>query len=124
MSLLLAADAVTLYAATGADGHGWATADLSTPLWSGAGSLQTSAGRVSALAGDGGGAGPYSPAHSSSAQLYLPPDAPVADGVIAEVRGEHYALSQSRLVTDPTGSAALDCWAATATGTSTYGGDL
>ena len=35
----------------------------------------------------------------------------------AEVRGEHYHLSQARPVTDPRGTGDLDCWAATATWT-------
>ena len=49
--------------------------------------------------------------------IFLPPEAPVRDGQVAEVRGEHYHLSQARPVTDPRGTGDLDCWAATATWT-------
>ena len=118
MSLLLAPVTVTLYEEAAApDGHGWAVPDLSGPVWAGAGSLQSQPGRTDAGADQGGGHGPYEPRSGALATLYLPPDAPVADGVIAEVGGQHYALSQARPVTDPTGTGALDCWVATATGT-------
>jgi len=116
--LLLAADPVTLYhrSAT-ADEHGWAVPDLSASIWTGTGSLQRTQGRSDAGAGQGGGHGPYDPNAGALAALYLPPDAPVADGVIAEVGGQHFYLSQSRPVHDPRGSGDLDCWVATATGT-------
>jgi hypothetical protein len=116
--LLLGADAVTLYReATAADAHGWALADLSAPVWTGAGSFQRSPGRTDARADQGGGHGPYDPRSGALALLYLPPDAPVADGLIAEVGGQTFALSQTRPVHDPRGTGDLDCWVAVATGT-------
>ena len=123
MSLLLAPDSVALYAPQGADGHGWAQLDDSSPpVWEGAGNLQRSPGRADARAADAGGHGPADPAHSQLATLYLPMDAPVADGAVVVIGGQRFALSQARKVTDPTGSGWLDCWAATATGVDTYGG--
>ena len=114
MSLLLDPQPVTLYASTGADGHGWESApDL--PLWTGQGSLQAAPGVSDALAAGGGGAGPYAPRAGAAAVLYLPPDAPVTDGLVATVAGRSYYLGRSRLVTDPTGSGDLDCYVAEAT---------
>jgi len=118
VSLLLAPSTVALYEETPApDAHGWALPDLSAPVWQGQGSLQRSPGRSDGQAAQGGGHGPYDPNAGALAQLYLPPDAPVADGVIAEVDGQHYWLSQARPVRDPRGGGGLDCWVATATGT-------
>jgi hypothetical protein len=121
MTLLLGADQVTLYpAGSAADSHGWALAG--TPAaWQGSGSLQTSPGMSADTAAQGGGHGPYDPNATRLATLFLPPDAPVAEGCVADVRGERYHLTQVRLVTDPTGTGGLDCWAASATGTSTWG---
>lgn len=119
MALLLAADHVTLYPAGATDAHGWALPGA-TPAWQGEGSLQPGPGRADPAAAQGGGHGPYDPAHGALATLYLPPDAPVADGMTAEVGGQQFALSQARLVTDPLGTSALDCWVATATGTDTW----
>lgn len=120
MTLLLATDQVALYPAGNApDSHGWEQPGT-TPAWTGTGNLQAQAGRSDSRAADGGGHGPYDPRTGAAALLLLPPDAPVADGMTALVRGEPYALSQVRLITDPTGTGGLDCWAATATGTSTW----
>jgi hypothetical protein len=122
VSLLLAVDQVELFAPPpGSDEHGWAL-EPTAQVWTGPGNLQRAPGRADAYAGTGGGHGPYDPAHSSLAVLYLPPDAPVADGVLAVIGGQSFALSQARYVTDPRGSGDLDCWTATATGTGTYGG--
>ena len=115
--LLLAPDTVSLFVKGTPDSHGWATADLSAPVWTGTGSLQRYAGRTDAGADQGGGHGPYDPNTGGLATIYLPPDAPVADGAVAEVGSLHFYLSQSRPVTDPTGTGHLDCWVATATGT-------
>jgi hypothetical protein len=116
VSLLLGAETVTLYPGAGQDTHGWATAG-SSPVWTGAGNLQRSPGRSDPRAEAGGGHGPYDPRTGELATLYLPPDAPLSDGLVAEVGGRHFALSQARLTLDPTGSGALDCWVAVATGT-------
>lgn len=114
MSVLLATDPVTLYDAPGSDGHGWALPG-SVPLWQGSGSLQRSPGRSDPHSAAGGGSGPYDPNAGEAATLYLPADCPVADGLAADIAGRRFHLSQSRYVTDPTGSGALDCWVATAT---------
>lgn len=122
MTLMLATDPVELYpAAGGADGHGWAEPGAE-PVWSGTGNLQAQPGRSDARAADGGGHGPYDPRHGSAAVLLLPPDAPLIDGMTAVVRGQVFALSQSRLIPDPLGSGWLDCQAATATGTDGWPG--
>lgn len=121
MSLLLGADAVTLWAPSpGADAHGWAAAPTAQ-VWAGTGSLQRQPGRSDDLATGGGGHGPYDPNWGAVAVLYLPPDAAPAEGMVAEVGAEHFALSQVREVRDPTGGGALDCWVATATGTDQWG---
>ena len=117
MMLLLAPDAVSLFQASGADAHGWAQADVANPVWAGSGSFQRQAGSTDSGAQQGGGHGPYDPNTSQVAVIFLPPEAPVRDGQVAEVRGEHYHLSQARPVTDPRGTGDLDCWAATATWT-------
>ena len=117
VSVLLGADQVTLYRAAPPDAHGWALPDLSSPVWTGAGSFQRAQGRTDAGAAQGGGHGPYDPNAGALATIYLPPGAPVADGLIAEVGGEHYWLGQARPVHDPRGTGDLDCWVATATGT-------
>jgi hypothetical protein len=124
MSLLLAPDYVALYTPPGtADEHGWALADAAAePDWAGQGSLQRAPGRSDDAAGQGGGHGPRDPAASALAVIFLPTDAPVADGTIAEVGGQWWALSQTRLVGDPRGTGDLDCWAATATQTDRFGG--
>jgi hypothetical protein len=113
--LLLARDPVTLYASASGDSHGWATGDPGPPLWTGTGNLQRAPGRSDPLAGDAGGGGPFAPASIATSVLFLPPDAPVADGLIADVAGQRFALSQTRIVADPRGTADLDCWTATAT---------
>jgi hypothetical protein len=116
MALLLARDDVTLYpAAAPGDDHGWA-APGTDPAWAGTGNFQARPGRSATLAADAGGHGPYDPLAGSAGVLYLPPDAPVEDGMVAELRGARYALSQCYRVPDPIAGGALDCWAAIATG--------
>jgi hypothetical protein len=47
----------------------------------------------------------------------LPPDAPLADGMVAVIDGTPYALSQCRKMRDPRCDGdGLTCWQATATG--------
>ena len=116
MSLLLARDAVTLFPPAGPDdGHGWATPAPSA-VWAGTGNFQARPGRTMTQAADAGGHGPFDPLAGAAGVLYLPPDAPVADGMVAELRGERFALSQTYRVPDPLPGGALDCWAAIATG--------
>jgi len=119
VSLLLAPDVVALYPGGGSDSHGWALPDNAAPVWEGPGNLQPVPGRSDAGAADGGGHGPYDPAHGAAAVIYLPPDAPVADGIAAVVRGQGWVLSQARLIEDPAGMD-LTCWVATATGVDTW----
>jgi hypothetical protein len=123
--LLLAPDQVTLYPASqAADGHGWALPD-GTLFWTGQGSLQASPGRSDAAAGGAGGHGPYAPALVPLATLYLPPEAgPVTDGMVAQVGGKAYALSQVRWVSDPVNPdvAGLGCWVAQCEGTDQWPG--
>lgn len=117
--LLLARDAVTLYpAGVSDDAHGWAEpGDAAAPLWTGTGNFQGRPGRSATLAADSGGHGPFDPLAGAAGVLYLPPDAPVEDGMLAELRGQRFALSQAFYVTDPADpGGALDCWAAVATG--------
>jgi hypothetical protein len=111
VSLLLAADEVALYPPGGADPHGWALPGAA-PSWRGRGSWQPGPGASDPGAADRGGHGPQGPATVALGQLFLPPEAPVADGVVALVGGRRYALSQTRLVRDPRGTGDLDCWAA------------
>jgi hypothetical protein len=114
VSLLLAVDQVTLYAPPpGSDAHGWAL-EPTAQVWAGAGNLQRTPGRSDVFAAAGGGHGPHAPNVQPGAILYLPPGAPVADGVVAEIGGQRFALSQARYVTDPRGTGDLDCWVATA----------
>jgi hypothetical protein len=114
VTLLLATDIVELFGPTGsADAHGWAEPGTD-PAWSGAGNLQASAFPSDPRASDGGGHGPFDPAARPVALLFLPVDASPAEGTVAVVRGQTWALSQVRLVVDPTGGG-IDCWVATAT---------
>ena len=112
--LLLAPDDVALLDPTDTeDSTGWELPPTGI-LWQGRGNLQPYPGLVSARAADQGGGGPYDPTFTSLATLYLPPDAPVAEGITADVRGRQYVLSQVRFLRDPQGLGVLDCWAATA----------
>jgi len=108
MTLLLAADPVTLYRPGNPDERGW-TGPGSSAAWSGTGNLQLSAGVSDPRAAEGGGTGVFGPARLESGELYLPPDASPADGMTAEVRGKRWVLSHTRLVADPVGTG-LDCW--------------
>jgi hypothetical protein len=118
---MLAPDQVDLYPGSGqADAHGWALPPEAEAAWSGQGNLQAQPGRSDARATDGGGHGPYEPGQSPSAVLLLPPEAEPQDGQVAMIRGRPWVLSQTRLVLDPLGEAALapdalTCYAATAT---------
>jgi hypothetical protein len=114
VSLLLAADQVALYPPGEADPHGWVEPGAA-PYWCGAGNLQLAAGASDPAAAGGGGHGPQDPAAAQGGTLFLPPCTGVAEGSTALIRGQWWALSQVREVTDPTGSG-LDCVAATATG--------
>jgi len=114
--LLLAPDAVELYqpAATD-DAHGWADPGTATLAWTGAGNLQMTAFPSDPRAEDRGGHGPFDPAAIPGGVLFLPVGASPAEGQVAVVRGHQWALSQVRLVVDPTGGG-VDCWIATVTG--------
>jgi hypothetical protein len=120
VSLLLAEDSVTLYPAGYPDGHGWVMPE-GEPIWHGLGNLQPTPGRHDPRAAEGGGHGPFAPEAGEVATLYLPPDAPVADGVWAEVRGVSWYLSQARLMADPFGLGGdLTCWQVNAASTSRW----
>jgi len=120
--LMLGADPVALYSPpAGSDTHGWAL-DPTAQVWAGTGSLQRQPGRSDLLMAGGGGFGPFAPNAQPIGVLYLPPEAAPAEGMVAEVDGERYALSQVRPVRDPTGTGALDCWVAVAQDSSVYGG--
>jgi hypothetical protein len=118
VSLLIGRDPVALYPAGGADSHGWVLPGA-RPVWEGIGNLQAGPGRSDPRAADGGGHGPQDPAAIPSAVLYLPPEAPLVDGMTAEIAGRRYAVSQARIVNDPRPTGELDCWAATATAAGT-----
>ena len=114
MTLLLAADSVELYRPSdSADEHGWALPGT-LPAWSGPGNLQMSGFPSDPRAEATGGHGPFAPASQPSGALFLPLDASPSDGQVAVVRGQSWALSQVRLVVDPTGGG-VDCWIALAT---------
>lgn len=100
------------------DEHGWRLPG-SEPYWSGRGTLQLRAGVSDPRAAEGGGRGPFGPARDNVGDLFLPPDLELLEGSTAEIRGHRYALSQVRLVLDPT-ALGLDCWAATATSFDTW----
>jgi hypothetical protein len=118
--LLLGRDQVALYPPAGLeDAHGWRLPGAAAD-WEGIGNLQLQPGVSDPRAAGGGGRGPHDPARDRQGTLYLPADAPVADGWTAVVRGEAYALSQVRMVADPLGGDGLDCHAATATGISDW----
>ena len=114
MTLLLATDAVELYAPGQPDAAGWVEPTEDGPRWCGAGNLQLTAGTSDALAAGAGGHGPRAPAHIAAGLLFLPLDACPRDGHTARLRGQDWALSDVRLVQDPAG-AGLDCWLATVT---------
>jgi hypothetical protein len=114
VSLLLAADDVALYPPGKADAHGWVEPGAA-PYWCGTGNLQLAPGASDPAAAGGGGHGPADPAAAQGGVLYLPAGCGVWEGSTARIRGQWWALSQVRLVTDPAHSG-LDCVAATATG--------
>jgi hypothetical protein len=117
---MLGTDTVALYPPNAAsDDHGWALPGGAVPYWTGPGNLQLTPGPSDPRAADGGGYGPYNPAAALQGQLYLPPDCPLQEGSAAVIRGEVFAVSRARLVTDPTappGSGA-SCWVAAVAGT-------
>ena len=124
MSLLLAADEVTLYPpSVDTDEHGWRLPDTSAPYWSGLGNLQLQPGVSVPTAADGGGRGPYGPARDQLGVLFLPASIPALfEGSTAVVGARTYVLSQTRVVNDPLDGATLTCWAATATSVDTWPG--
>jgi hypothetical protein len=117
VGVMLARDQVALYRPDGTDAHGWRIPDAdAAPVWCGAGNLQLAAGPSDPRAADAGGHGPFEPAARTTGALYLPPEARPAEGTIAVVRGQAFALSSVREVHDPADLAGyLDCWAATVT---------
>lgn len=116
MSVLIATDAVELYEPGEADATGWREPPGDgPPYWYGAGSLQPNAGITDQAGSERGGHGPHDPAAINTAILFLPLDASPREGHTALIRGGSWVLSQVRLVTDPLGGGALDCWLATAT---------
>jgi hypothetical protein len=121
MSVLLANDAVELYAIPGtADAHGWADPGAAPPAWTGTGNLQRAPGYTDRRAADAGGHGPFGPAAQETGILYLPPDANPEAGMTALIRGWIWALSQVREIADPTGSGLLDCWEMDVSAVSTW----
>jgi len=125
--LHLAADEVTLHPPGDLDEHGWRNPDdFPVPAWTGTGNLQLAPGVSDPRAAAGGGHGPHGPARDETGTLYLPADAPAADGWTAQVRGRVFVLSQVRLITDPASpGGGIACQAATVTTTDTWpgGGD-
>jgi hypothetical protein len=119
--LLLGADDVMLWEPSpGDDTYGWAAEDAAgIPAWQGIGNLQLTGGTSDPRAAQGGGRGPFAPAQSETGQLFLPLDAPVTEGITADVRGVTYVLSQTHMVADPLGGN-LGCWAATVTEVTTW----
>jgi hypothetical protein len=114
--LLLAPDTVDLHApSTTQDNCGWAEPDPGGVVWTGLGNLQLDAGTSDPRQHTAGGSGPYDPACGLSGQLFLPTDAPIAEGVTVECRGHQFIASQVRTVVDPAGSG-LDCIMSTVTG--------
>jgi hypothetical protein len=117
VTVLIATDAVELYEPGAADDTGWREPpEGAKPYWSGGGSLQPTAGITDQTGAERGGHGPHAPAAINSAMLFLPLGASPREGHTARIRGRDWVLSQVRLVTDPLGAGALDCWLATATG--------
>lgn len=124
-ALLLAPDTATLYPPGAADADGWTLPDTTAPYWTGPANLQLAFGPSDPRAEAGGGAGPFAPAHRRAGVIYLPAGIPdVPEGTTAEVRGQRYALSGVRRVSDPLGGTTgpLGCWAAACTATDTWDG--
>jgi hypothetical protein len=120
VSVLLANDLVELYPPGQPDAHGWAE-PATAASWTGQGNLQLGQGTSDPRATDRGGHGPFDPAAVQLGTLWLPVEAEPAEGGTALVRGQRYALSQVRLVTDPAASG-LDCWLATVSGLDGWNG--
>jgi hypothetical protein len=100
-SVLLPTDFVELYAPGELDGHGWRdkSADV---VWSGYGNLQLLASSSDPRAASGGGRGAYDPNYADAGDLYLPAEAPAANGQTAVIRGRLFALANVRTIIDPT----------------------
>jgi hypothetical protein len=117
VAVLLKPDAVRLYEPGELDAHGWREPDPRELVWEGLGNLQPGSGRSDQRATDDGGAGPFEPRRYPEATVYLPPAAPLRDGMIVEVRGDLWSIAESRLVEDPRGlGGPLSCWVASANG--------
>ncbi len=122
MTVLLPMDDVTLYPPGGQDGHGWREMGFE-PYWTGRGNMQFQTGVSDPRAGDGGGHGPFQPAHDLIGTLFLPEDGQPLEGGWAQINGRAFALSMTRHMPDPAGGGA-GCWQATATSVDTWPGAL
>jgi hypothetical protein len=111
--ILLPTDDLVLYERGQADEHGWVQPG-GEMAWAGRGAVQLAAGVTNSDAGSGGGHGPHDPASAELGTVYLPVDAPAADGMVLEARGRRYTLGQTRFIPDPTGGGA-DCQVAALT---------
>ncbi len=109
LGLLLGVDQVELYPpAAEHDEHGWALPGTD-PYWTGTGNLQLAAGSSDPAASTGGGAGPFQPRAVPGGLLVLPPDCPLAEGSAALIRGQWWAVSQVRMIADPTAEPGGGC---------------
>lgn len=107
--ILLSPDPVRILSATAVDdAHGWAEAGAEVERWSGMGSCQETVPVWDGSAADRGGAGPFDPLAHAQCDLYLPTDAAVVAGDIAEAHGVRWLVTRVRTLPDPT-SGALDC---------------
>lgn len=120
--LVLGTDTVALYPPdASADSHGWAQPGAD-PYWTGTGNMQLTPGPSDPQAAQGGGHGPYAPFAALQGQLYLPPDCPLQEGSAALVRGQWFAVSRARQVSDPTAppGGGISCWVAAVAGTAQW----
>lgn len=114
MAVILAPDAVELFAPGGMDPHGWRLPGDLAATWRGRGSLQLAQAASDPRATAGGGHGPHDPRSSAGGTLFLPAEAEPRNGMTALVRGGAFVLSAVRYLPDPIGSG-LDCYVAAVT---------
>lgn len=102
MAVFLATVTVTVARPSGAvDTHGWVLGDDLTEVGSWPGNVQERQPLSDPLASEGGGSGPFQPAVTRVADVYLDPDADVQAGDVLTAGGLTWVVASARPVPGP-----------------------